>query len=258
MDPYLEDPAIWSGFHHTFLSKVHEQLAPQLRPKYFVRVEERVYVTNEADPAYRVIVPDLRVIHTGQTNLRQSAPRAGSSAIAEMIPVGELIDSEIHEHRLEVLDRVDRSVVAVFEVLSPTNKIPGAAGRNSFLQKRKEVFSSSAHWIEIDLLREGSRTANFAQTVHAEYQLYMSRAGEPRSGYVLPISLREPLPTIGMPLKDGDADVPLDLQAALTQVYELCGYDMDFDYARDPNPPLPPDAAEWARNMIAAGQSASE
>jgi hypothetical protein len=32
------------------------------------------------------------------------------------------MDPEIHEQRIEVRDRVDRSVVTVVELLSPTNK----------------------------------------------------------------------------------------------------------------------------------------
>ncbi len=252
MDPYLENPAIWSGFHHALLSAMHEQLAPRLRPNYFVRIEERVFVTDEADPAYRYFVPDVRVVRVPRPHQRGITPATEGVAVAELYPVGELIDPEVHEHRLEILDRVDRSVVTVIELLSPTNKVSGANGRRSFLQKRREVFASSAHWMEIDLLRTGTRTANFAETADAEYQLYLSRAGERRKGYVLPIFLRDRLPSIGIPLRHDDPDISVNLQSAFEHVYELCGYDMDIDYADDPVEPLSGETADWAKQRIAS------
>lgn len=258
MDPYLEDPAVWSGFHHAFLSAIQEQLAPQLRPNYFVRVEERVFVTDEADPAFRYFVPDVRVVRATHPHQRSTVPATHGAAVAELMPVGELVDPEIHEHRLEVLDRIDRSVVTVIELLSPTNKVSGAVGRNSFLQKRREVLVSPAHWMEIDLLRRGTRTANFAETTDAEYQLYLSRAANPRRGYVLPIFLRHRLPAIGIPLRHDHPDARVDLQSALDHVYDLCGYDMDFDYTRAPAEPLSEETAHWAKQLLAAKPAKSD
>src|SRR5437868_9976955 len=99
MDPYLEDPAIWSGFHHTYLTALQDRLAPVVRPKYFVRVEERVYVSREDDPAHRLIVPDLRVIDS-ERHRRTNSPRT-ATAIAAPIPVADPLEREVHEYRLE-------------------------------------------------------------------------------------------------------------------------------------------------------------
>jgi hypothetical protein len=251
MDPYLEDPAIWSGFHHAFLSALQERLGPAVRPKYFVRVDERVYVAHKEDPAYRFIVPDVRVIEAARKRPpATSGGAAGGLVIAPPLPVVEMIDPEIHEHRLEILDRVDRSVVTVIEMRSPTNKMPRSVGRDSFLQKRNEVYGTDAHWMEIDLLRDGARTANVAASGEAEYQIYLSRAGKPRRGFVWPVPVRERLPVIGVPLRNGDADVPLDLQAAFDQVYDVGGYDLDLDYRRAPSCPLNPLQAEWAQTIL--------
>ena len=251
MDPYLEEPAIWSGFHHAFLSSLQERLGPAVRPKYFVRVEERIYVAHEDDPAYRFIVPDVRVIDAGRAGRPATGRGTGGLVIAPPVPVVEMADPEIHEHRLEILDRVDRSVVTVIEMLSPTNKVPRSIGRESFLQKRNEVYGTDAHWMEIDLLRDGARTANLAASGETEYQVYLSRAGKPRQGYVWPIPLRERLPVIGVPLRDPDADVPLDLQAAFDQVFDVGGYDLDLHYDLDPIPTLTTEDTAWAKQRIA-------
>jgi Protein of unknown function (DUF4058) len=250
MDPYLEDPEIWSGVHAAILGAIQNRLGPAVRPHFVVRYAERVYRTNMEDPAFRLVVPDLRVIGCSAD---QASTESKESGVATVEPIRvEVVDDEIHDRSLQVIDVRDRSVVTVIEVLSPTNKMPGSLGRASFLQKRKEVAATDAHWIEIDLLREGERTAHLPRVPDTEYQAYMSRAGKPRRGYVWPISLRKPLPAIAIPLRGEDPDVPLDLQAVINSVIERGSYDLDTDYSREPVPPLQSENAEWARQIVAS------
>jgi hypothetical protein len=256
MDPYLEDPAIWSGVYAAILGAIFERLGPAVRPKYLVRYEERVYVTSEEDPGYRVLVPDVRIIEREPSPLvRQSAP-AGGLAITEPVPV-TTIDDEIHEHSLKVIDVQDRTVVTVIELLSPTNKTANSFGRESFLKKRREILKGDASWIEIDLLRGGERVSHLSEAAHAEYMVYLLRGGPPRKGFVWPISIRQRLPVIAVPLRGTDPDVPLDLQTILNLVVERGSYDLDFDYSREPVPPLAPNAADWARRVIHSAQGNS-
>jgi hypothetical protein len=58
---------------------------------------------------------------------------------------------------------------------------------------------------------------------------------------VWPISLDQPLPTIPMPLLPGDSDAKLDLQQALTNVYDECGLRYMIDYSKPPEVPLFPE-----------------
>lgn len=250
MDPYLEDPEIWTGVHAAVLAAIFERLGPAVRPKYVVRYQERVYVTSEEDPGYRLIVPDVRVLQARGARAPASVP-AGALAITEPVKV-ELVDDEIHEQSLAVIDPKDRSIVTVIELLSPTNKALNSYGRESFLKKRREVCRSDAHWVEIDLLREGDRTANFRRVEPADYPVYLSRASSPRTGYVWCISLRERLPVIAIPLRGEDPDVPLDLQTVLGSAIERGSYDLDTDYTRDPMPPLTAEQSQWARQVTAS------
>ena len=57
MDPYLEHPALWPGVHNGLIAALQLVLAPQLRPRYYVALEERVYVT-EADRQEYIGRPD--------------------------------------------------------------------------------------------------------------------------------------------------------------------------------------------------------
>jgi len=75
--------------------------------------------------------------------------------------------------------------------------------------------------------------ANLAASADAEYQVFCSRAGNPRTNYVWPIKLQRPLPVIGIPLGHGDADVPLHFQSVMDEVYDVNLYESDFDYHQD-------------------------
>jgi len=249
MDPYLENPDLWSGFHASFIVELQTLLSPLLRPDYMVRVKERVYLSEEGDPAYRLIVPDAKVV-ASRLSPKQHRPAQGGLMIAEPIPVVQALDDEVHEPRLEIRDRLDRSVVAVIELLSPTNKVTGSKGRASFLQKRREMLESAAHWMEIDLLRGGVRTSNHSPEAGTPYQVYLSRNGSSRKGFIWPMSLREPLSVVGVPLRGDHDDVPLDLQTALDTVYARGAYDLDLEYDGDPTPPVSSADRLWIREQI--------
>ena len=83
-------------------------------------------------------------------------PGGGTAlAVAEPIEAITLIEEEIHESYIEIVDRVERLVVTVIEILSPTNKAAGSRGRESYETKRSDVMKSPSHLVEIDLLRRG-------------------------------------------------------------------------------------------------------
>ncbi len=243
MDPYLEHPARWPDVHHSLISTVRRLLAERLRPRYFVTIEERVYISNEDDTGRGVIVPDLRVTRA------PGGGRLPASASAAVEPIElDLIDDVIHEARLEVLDREYRHVTAVIEIVSPTNKVWGSAGRDSYVHKRAEVSASPAHFVEVDLLRAGTPLYAKEMLPPHEYLVHVSRAGGPRRRHQFwPIELRQRLPVIAVPLRPGDPTVDVDLQLALEMAYAEGGYDLHVDYGADPTPPLAGDLASWTR-----------
>ena len=61
MDPYLEEPGLWPDVHHELISETRALLNTILRPKYYVRIEQRVYISDEGDSGRLVMVPDLRM-----------------------------------------------------------------------------------------------------------------------------------------------------------------------------------------------------
>jgi hypothetical protein len=65
MNPYLEDPELWPGVHGRLIVAIADFLSPQLRPKYFVAIEERTYQTT-CEERLLVGIPDV-VVQRSQT-----------------------------------------------------------------------------------------------------------------------------------------------------------------------------------------------
>ena len=42
MDPYLERPSMWPGVHNALMAAIQLDLAPQVRPRYYVSLEDHI------------------------------------------------------------------------------------------------------------------------------------------------------------------------------------------------------------------------
>ncbi len=83
----------------------------------------------------------------------------------------------------------------------------------------------------------------------------MAAASWRRSVNVYPWRLRDRLPTIGIPLRIREAEVPLDLQGMVETTYNRGRYDRSLDYRADVRPPLSSDDAIWCERIVAAGSA---
>ncbi len=250
MDPYLESPAIWPDVHHNLITEIQSVLNPRLRPRYVARVELRVYISDDDDPGREALVPDVRVEKSPRRKGVKKSKAEPALAIAEPLIVPGLLDEEIREAYLKITHLESDTLVTIIEVLSPTNKIRGSRGRASFMEKRRDVLTSEVHWVEIDLLRAGAPSVTHPPLVPSDYRVLVSRAGQRTRARYWPISVRQALPVIGIPLRGKDPDVPLDLGGVLRTVYDRAAYDVSLDYRRDPEPPLEAEDAAWARELL--------
>lgn len=82
MNPYLEHPSLWAGIHHRLITAIANILSPQIRPKYIVAIEERVYQIRE-DMSLLVGVPDVSI----QRNLINDTNLALLSSTTEPLEV---------------------------------------------------------------------------------------------------------------------------------------------------------------------------
>jgi hypothetical protein len=250
MDPYLETPDLWPDVHHRLISEIQAILNPAVRPHYVARVELRVYISGQDDPGLEVIIPDVRVEKRPRAKGARKPKRTEPVAVAEPIIIPFLVDEEIREARIEIRARTSNDLVTVIEVLSPTNKIRGSRGRASFMEKREEILASDVHWVEIDLLRAGDPSVTRPPLVPCDYRIMVSRGDDRFRGRYWPVSVRQALPPIGIPLRKPDADVPLDLNAVLAAAYDHGAYDLSIDYRKPPVPPLEEDDVAWADGLL--------
>src|SRR6266849_343752 len=71
MDPYLEDPDEWRGFHARLIVSVSDTLARYVPPQFIVRIKERVDIVEFAMPN-RYIEPDTYIVTKPPRQLRES------------------------------------------------------------------------------------------------------------------------------------------------------------------------------------------
>jgi hypothetical protein len=107
-----------------------------------------------------------------------------------------------------------------------------------YLQKRAAILKSPAHFLEIDLLRKGRRLPMEKKLPDVEYFVFLSWAGQRPLTEVWPIGLMNPLPSVPVPLLRGDLEAVLNLQLALTNVYDSLRYDLEIDYRKPPDIPF--------------------
>jgi Protein of unknown function (DUF4058) len=216
MDPYLEHPALWPSVHVRLVVALADQLGPRIRPRYVASVEDRVFIES-ADP------DRIRGVWVQETGQVSRAPAVHSKTLIATPLVVEVQQLEVREHYIAILDRyLDLGVVTVIELVSPTNKAAGI-GRDSYMAKQREIRGSECHLVEIDLLRRGSHVmsvpeAYLKRAKPFDYLVCVNRWPARNRFELYRCNLRDPLPTIGIPLADPDPDVPLALQSAIEHV----------------------------------------
>ncbi len=253
MNPYLEDPSLWEEVHHELASQLARQLNRELPPNYFASIETRVYM--ESAEIERQIKPDVLIS-------KPASPRVASAAATA------LADAPTHIE-LRVLDPIrepsvhifagrgrNRLLVAVIELLSPTNKTPNAVGRAQYLEKQQQVLHSTAHLMEIDLLHYGVHTVFLPREAILadgawDYLVVLHEAGWGGvRGDVWRVALAQRLPRVRVPLLAGDGAVAVDLQDALDRVYEEGRFDRKVDYTQPPPAPLSEEQQAWVQQVL--------
>lgn len=245
MDPYLEHPESWQGFHNSLIAAVALDLAPRLRPRYYVATEERTYL-HAPDRVTFIGRPDVTVLSPVLQEPRAEwrvEPVAG--AVSVEVPVPDVV----REAYLEIRQTGSDEVVTVLEILSPTNKRPGE-GRRQYEQKRLTIFGSLTNLVEIDLLRAGEPMPMWGNGHGTHYRILVSRARQRPSADLYAFSVRQPIPDFPLPLHPDDPEPPVALNRILHELYERAGYDLRINYRAHALPPLEGEDAAWADALL--------
>jgi len=248
VDPFVEGQRVWHDFHQTFIVTWREMLMRKLPSNYVARVEEHLYLDRggEDEPAV-VRIPDVVVEQRSSTGVQREP-----SATVTIKPtiVRNIIGDPVREGYIEVLRRSDNTLVAVLELLSPTNK--RGVGRGEYLLKRDQILRGPAHLVEVDMLLREPRMP-FRESLPAGHFFAMvSRADRRPDCEIFPWTLQDRLPSIPIPLEAPDPDVVIDLHQVYATTFERGPYDELVSYDKSIGFPMDDDMKRWVAKFLGA------
>src|SRR5437763_17084202 len=181
MDPYLEGPE-WTSFHAALAVEICRQLTPRLRPRYVARPEKRLLlstaeVENSGSASPRSLRPDAAVLQSAGSQSQAGLSSVGAASVTMAPAPLRLVTSmpiPVPQYTVEIQEVPKRRLVTAIEILSPTNK--HRMGRKAYLKRRRKLLMSSAHLIELDLLRRGRRVPMSDALPEQPYFIVLSRA----------------------------------------------------------------------------------
>lgn len=244
MDPYLEHHTLWPNVHSSLIVALRDDLAPRLRPRYYVAVEERTILSGPDDVTF-ALRPDAAVIEPQPLHEAVAVYEAVTHRRTVLVPLPD----EIRETYLEIRSVAEDRVVTVVELLSPTNKRPGESCRR-YEEKHLAIFGSRTHLVEIDLLRAGEPLPMDGCPPDVAYRILISRAKRRPQADLLVFGVREPIPDFRLPLLPNDDEPTVALNRLLHALYDRAGFDLRIDYTQPPEPPLPEADAAWAADLL--------
>jgi hypothetical protein len=248
MDPYLEEPSLWPDCHLGIIAGMRAVLNAHLPERYAAYADRYVWLHEpDADTRVRMGKPDIYVADRGG---EATGSNGGATLVAPTVVTLPVVRRQGNRF-IKIIDRQSRRVVTVIELLSPANKNPGE-DREAYVAKRNEYLATGTNLVEVDLLRTGERLPlGEPAPPPADYYILVCRANEfPKAG-VWPLSVRDPLPAIPVPLNPQDQPVLLPLKPCLDRAYDEAPYSREVNYAEPPDPPLPEPDATWARELLA-------
>jgi len=259
MDPFLEPH--WRDVHSRLILYTGDQIQRQLPRGLKARVEERLVLEDPFDHVRKAYHPDV--------SIEDRHPAAWPVAIGGTAPLEqtdtesacwvEVHDGPIAEPFLEIRESRDGGrVITVIEFLSPANKLPGR-DRDTYLLKMEDLRGAGVSTVEIDLLRRGGPGLVDLQVhrtpdVHSLYAACARRPWIPYKAQLWHLHMHRPMPSILIPLREGEPEVTLNLQAVFDQCYENGAYG-DTDYTRELEPPLTTEEKEWVAGIVARRES---
>lgn len=253
MDPYLE--ARWGDVHTALCLEIRTALQPDLPSGLRARAQEEVFVNyeEEEEERYQRYQPDAYVYQTGGF----TGATAVAAEIATVKPIlVKPLPIERKNRWVTIVDTKSHNrIVTAIEILSPSNKTPGRRNK-SYYQKISDYIAGGVNVVEIDLLRSPRyqlriELDELPAHQRADYLLNIQRASRNDGVWeVYPVSLRDPLPVIPIPLRATDRDVQLALQPIIDRIYVEGGHD-DIDYTQPPSPAFDEGDVKWFTVLLA-------
>jgi hypothetical protein len=246
VDPYLEMQGFWPDFHAGFITYWRDALSDVLPENYEARMNERVSLVETLPPQSTRVGPDVAVLHAEYGF--GSLPSTAAIATLEPLTIALPHEDEVCETYIEVLHRPDHTLVAVLELLSPSNK--EEPGWSAYLEKRRAVVRQKVHYVELDLLLGGHRLPMQQPLPVGDFYAIVSRAESRPDSQVYRWTVRDALPPLPIPLLAPDPDVQFNLGEVFAYTYRKGRYARAVNYEAPPPASLDERAQQWARERI--------
>ncbi|MFO0891790.1 MAG: DUF4058 family protein [Isosphaeraceae bacterium] len=248
VDPYIESQGYWPDLHASLILYARDRLNEVLPESHVARVGEQLRLVEHDLPRGRPMLRDVAVLAGSGSGRAAARPEAGVLTLEPVtldLPAIEV--EEVRDTWIEIRRRPGRELVTAIEILSPNNKTE--TGSSDYLAKRHELIEQPVHLVELDLLLRGHRLPMGQDLPPADFYALVSRAERRPKSDVFAWTIRHPLPTIPIPLRAPDPDVPLDLAGLFALSYDRGRYGREMDYAEGLDLPLPPAERAWAEGL---------
>jgi hypothetical protein len=257
MDPYLESPVYWAGFHTSLNVAIMAGLSSRLPVGYYADVDRHIWVDDELPEDDRFLIgrPDVYISQSDGGTAVATATKMATKPTGRALL--KLAAKKRTQRFVKIVDQSDHRFVTVIEVLSPSNKVRGP-DRDNYIAKRNEYLTSGIHFVELDLLRGGSRMPmGTPSPVDADYYVMIACAHESPNVSYWAFTVRDTMPVLPIPLKPEDGAIDFELRPCLDRAYEDAGYSRRIDYALTPEPDLRRHDAEWSRSFLPPPKTSS-
>jgi hypothetical protein len=216
MDPYLEGH--WHDVQHGLITYMRDYVQDYLSDDLWARIGKRT--VDGADTCL--------------------------PSVNDMLGLGLFIE-------IVYRDRPQTMITAI-EILTASHKVSGP-GREWYRSQRKRLAAADANLLEIDLIRCGQsvlepdeKPTKPIPDLDRANTVYVRRSGSNTTRIYL-INLKEMLPVIAMPLRKGEPEIQLDLQAFINLCYKTGRFDR-LDYSNKAVPPLDAPDDKWASQLL--------
>ncbi|OQY44094.1 MAG: hypothetical protein B6242_13460 [Anaerolineaceae bacterium 4572_78] len=242
MDPYLEGH-LWADVHQRLSTKISQQLASQVQPKYVARLEVAMIEDKAFQNEISIMYPDVGIVRA--TPYPQSRGML-AEPVATVAPLTITVP-KVKQVTVEIRTTKRNQLVTAIEILSPANK--HGRGLDKYRSKHDRIREANVHLMEIDLIRRGQCVWEYDNIPDVPYMIALTRA-DANVMELWPIKLADKLPVLPVPLWYPDKEVILDLSKALHEIYEEAYYHLSIDYQKDPPPPtFLKEDREWIKQI---------
>lgn len=223
----IERAGLWAYFHKDWLLQMRGLIRPQLPAQYHLFVEsEAILISPEEKATPASVLPDASVARQESAAGPSSEPLP-MGVTAAVIEVEETCET-FNKYRLVIRRAPDNLVVAVLEILSPSNKgLGNRFDQEKHIRKRNSLLDAGVNLLEIDALLEGSRELPTSLSDLSSYDRIAWTASHEDGRRKLRgwgWNEADPLPVVSWSV-EGDLEVVVDFRLAFDQAREFNQWD---------------------------------